>query len=395
MRMQPPCSHVSFHALPIMDGPRLRGARITRGRVKRPAGRGASGPSPSAWPPCCAARPWSCGSWRPCSRSCCAAPHSACASSRLCSRPVSAWPAVAHLALDGGDRRGQVRCRSLRRLRLRLAVGLREGRCDVLGDALADASIPHLLVEVLPLAHDSSSSRFLVPRGFTGWANRKRPWYLGYASARCSAVAGSWSAARTEASTCSASRAPSAGSERGRDDPDDDLVAVDLLDRDVGRVAQADVDPLLEHVVDLAGGGVRAQAGAQLDALGLLQRDHGRLDDDAVGDHDPVGSADQRRVEEAERADHPVDLAGEDAADQLHALADSERASAEQDGAGEQVPDRLLGRETQDDGGEHARGGDRAGLSPAIRRATTTIASSVTSRIRKPTVPAAPGSSRR
>ena len=100
---------------------------------------------------------------------------------------------------------------------------------------------------------------------------------------------------------------------RRGDDPGDNLVAVELLDRDVRRVAERHGDRVLDHLLDLAGAGVRAEAGPELDSLGLSERGDRALEQDAVGHHDPVGAADERRVEETLLPDHALRLPGEDA----------------------------------------------------------------------------------
>ena len=66
------------------------------------------------------------------------------------------------------------------------------------------------------------------------------------------------------------------------------------------------------------------------------------------------------RVEQAQRADDALDLPGDAAALQAHALAHAERPCAEQDGAGDEVAERLLRRETDDDRGEGAADGQGA-----------------------------------
>ena len=98
-----------------------------------------------------------------------------------------------------------------------------------------------------------------------------------------------------------------------------------------GPLAGRHRDRLGELALDLGRRRRGVEAGPHLDAVGLAQRDHRELEDDAVGDHDPVGSRDQRRIEEPERAGDAVDLSGERAAAQLDSLADPERARAEQD----------------------------------------------------------------
>ena len=103
---------------------------------------------------------------------------------------------------------------------------------------------------------------------------------------------------------------------------------------------------------------------AHVDRLRLAQRHDRRAEHDAVGDHDAVLPARERRVEQAERADDALGLAGEPAGLQPHALADAERARAQQDGAGDQVAERLLRGEADDDGGEGAADGERARREP-------------------------------
>ena len=113
---------------------------------------------------------------------------------------------------------------------------------------------------------------------------------------------------RTAARISPASFAPSGGIGGRGDDPHHHLVAVELLERDVRRVAGGDGDRALEQLLDLARSGVGAEAGPQLDPLRLAQRHHGQVEDHRVRDHDPVGAADQGGVEEAERADDSLQL---------------------------------------------------------------------------------------
>ena len=100
------------------------------------------------------------------------------------------------------------------------------------------------------------------------------------------------------------------------------------------------------------------EAGAELDPLGLPERCHRRLDQDAVRDQDPVRPADQRGVEEAELADHALKLTGQDPCLQPDALADAKRAIGDQHHAGEQVAEHLLGGEPDHDRGEAAPDGE-------------------------------------
>ena len=127
------------------------------------------------------------------------------------------------------------------------------------------------------------------------------------------------------------------------------------------RVAGGDGDRALEHLLDLARSGVGAEPCPQLDPLRLSQRYHGQVEDHRVRDQDPVRSADQGGVEEAERADDSLQLSGQRPADQPHPVADPKGAGAEQHEAGEQVAERLLRREAEHDRGDGAADGERAG----------------------------------
>ena len=81
----------------------------------------------------------------------------------------------------------------------------------------------------------------------------------------------------------------------------------------------------------------------------------------------------KRDVEQAERGDRALDLAGQAAALQPHAVADPERPRGDQHHAGDQVAERLLGGEAEDDGGDrHHRRPACAG--PARRSAARTSA---------------------
>jgi hypothetical protein len=78
-----------------------------------------------------------------------------------------------------------------------------------------------------------------------------------------------------------------------------------------------------------------------------------------------------------------------------HPIAHAKRAGAEQHGAGDEIADGLLRREADDDGGDRASDRQRLQVKtgkPEGQQHAQTAGSA--SRIRKPTVPAAPGSSR-
>jgi hypothetical protein len=142
-------------------------------------------------------------------------------------------------------------------------------------------------------------------------------------------------------------------------DADDHLVAVELLERDDRLVARRRADGVVQQRLDLAGLDVRPQARSQVDPGGLLERHDGRAEHDVVGDHDRVLALGEGRVEEPERAHDALELAGEPAGLEPHAVAHPERPSRDQDHAGDQVAERLLRREAEDHGGDRAADGQR------------------------------------
>jgi hypothetical protein len=109
-------------------------------------------------------------------------------------------------------------------------------------------------------------------------------------------------------------------------------------------------------------GDLGGQASAQVDSGRLVQRRDRLAEHRAVGHHDRIVAAGEGRVEQPQRAHHTLDL---DAAPlQAHALAHAERAGAEQHRAGEEVAQRLLGGEAEDDRGERAAEGERLRCDP-------------------------------
>ena len=123
-------------------------------------------------------------------------------------------------------------------------------------------------------------------------------------------------------------------------------------------------DALVEQLLDLARHDVRAQPRAEVDGRGLAQRhDRGR-EHDVVRDHDRVVAAGEGRVEQAERGDDALELAGEVAGLQPHAVADLERPGGDQHDARDQVAQRLLGGEAEDDRDDGAGHGERPRLEP-------------------------------
>ena len=131
-----------------------------------------------------------------------------------------------------------------------------------------------------------------------------------------------------------------------------------------GSAAHRRPDGLLEQRLHVARPDVGAQARAQVDGRGLAQRDDRRRQHDVVRDHDRVLALREGRVEQPERRDDALDLAREPARLQAHAVADPERPRRDQHHAGDQVPERLLRGETEDDGGDRATDGQRLGLQP-------------------------------
>ena len=156
------------------------------------------------------------------------------------------------------------------------------------------------------------------------------------------------------------------------------------------------LDGVLEQRLDLARAHVGAQPGAQVDRGGLAQRHDGGAEHDVVRDHDRVLALREGRVEQAERGDDALDLAGHGAGLQPHAVADPERARGDQDHAGDQVAERLLGRETDDDGGDRASDGQRGRVQPAdAQRQQHGGRDHAPAGSGTPTVPAVAGSMRR
>ena len=151
---------------------------------------------------------------------------------------------------------------------------------------------------------------------------------------------------------------------RRADHADDDVFPVELLHRDMRRIAQRDVDRLLDQLLDLARARVGREAGPELDSLRLTQRRHRRLDQHPVRDEDAIGPADQRRIEEAELPDDPLEAPGENAGLKADSLADAEGPIGDQHQPGEQVAKHLLGGETDDNGGEAAAHRQGARLQP-------------------------------
>jgi hypothetical protein len=150
--------------------------------------------------------------------------------------------------------------------------------------------------------------------------------------------------------------------ERCGGDPDHDLVAIDLLERDVRLGAHRRLDDLVQQGLEVTGLDVRAQPRTQVDRRRLPQRhDRGR-EHHVVRDHDRVLALGERRVEQAERRHDALDLAGDATGLQAHAVADLERTRRDQHHARDQVAERLLGRETEDHGGDRATDGQRLGL---------------------------------
>ena len=108
----------------------------------------------------------------------------------------------------------------------------------------------------------------------------------------------------------------------------------------------------VEQALHVAGPDVRPQARQQVDRGGLSERDDGAVQRDGVGDHHGVGALGDGDVEQPERRDLTLDLAGDRPALEANAVPDPERPRADEHHAGDEVAEGLLGRETEDDGGE-------------------------------------------
>jgi hypothetical protein len=150
----------------------------------------------------------------------------------------------------------------------------------------------------------------------------------------------------------------------GRGDPDDDLVAVDLLEHDLGLVAHRRVDLLSSSSWTSSGVTPAASRARRSTPSGSRSGTIATLSTTELGTITLVGALRERRVEQAERADDALDLAGDAAALEADALADAERPRAQQDGARDEVAERLLRRETDDHRGEGTADGQRARVEP-------------------------------
>src|SRR5205823_11840639 len=92
------------------------------------------------------------------------------------------------------------------------------------------------------------------------------------------------------------------------------------------------------------------------------QRQHGDVEDNAVGHHDLLVAARELRVQEAKRADGALQLAADLSTLKSHAVADAKRSRAEQDRPRDHVAERLLSGETDDDRRKRAAERERARL---------------------------------
>jgi hypothetical protein len=118
-------------------------------------------------------------------------------------------------------------------------------------------------------------------------------------------------------------------------------------------VPRRDGDALLDHLLDRARLDIVREAREQVDLGRFAQRLDGGVQDDGVRDHDRVVAAAQDRVEQAEPHDRPVDRARGRARVEPDAIADPEGACAQEHGAGDEVPHRLLSGKTE----QHSRQG--------------------------------------
>ena len=95
------------------------------------------------------------------------------------------------------------------------------------------------------------------------------------------------------------------------------------------------------------------------------------------------------------RGDDALELAGDAAGLEAHAVADPERLRRDQHEPGDHVAERLLRRETEDDREDRATDGQRARVEPGDAERREQRDDRGTSRTRKPTVPAVAASIRR
>src|SRR5439155_1268277 len=94
---------------------------------------------------------------------------------------------------------------------------------------------------------------------------------------------------------------------RRRLDADNDLLVVELLEEDPGRLADGRVDALVEEGLDVGRRDAGAQPRPQVDGVRLAKRNDRDVEHDAVGHHDLLLAALEHGVEAAERADPALD----------------------------------------------------------------------------------------
>src|SRR5919106_1941791 len=99
------------------------------------------------------------------------------------------------------------------------------------------------------------------------------------------------------------------------------VLAVELLEVDVGVGASWDGHALLEQLLHFARLDVRGQPGAEVDRRRLAHRHDGGAQNDVVGDHDAVLAVRERDVEKAEGGDRTLHLARHPACVQAHPIA--------------------------------------------------------------------------
>ncbi|MEA2438653.1 MAG: hypothetical protein QOH76_77 [Thermoleophilaceae bacterium] len=116
---------------------------------------------------------------------------------------------------------------------------------------------------------------------------------------------------------------------------------------------------LLEEALQLARLDVGLEASAQIDRRRLAQRHHGGRHRDVVREHDRVLALRERHVEEPERHHDSLNLSGQPAGLEAHAVADAERPRAEEQHARQHVAEGVLRGQADDHGGERTADRER------------------------------------
>ena len=152
------------------------------------------------------------------------------------------------------------------------------------------------------------------------------------------------------------------GDPRGGRDADDNLLPVELLERDPGSLAQRRLQLALEDLLQVPGVMPARRRARRFTPSGSRRGSTATFSTTLLGtmiESSPVAKVVYSSPSELTV---PSKRPRQRSALQPHALAHAERAGAEQDGPGEQVAERLLRRQPQDHRREGAAEGERVGF---------------------------------